>query len=965
MPRPFDRALLTAFIAEAKGYFPAILRHLDAMEQNSQDLASLEEVHRLVHTIKGASAIVGLTALSHVTYLLEESLEEIRSAQFQVTPEFLAAGRHAVGQIEAYLDDLLAGGKNERKILSDVARVLRRLRGLQESGDAAALERLLGPEPGTRSSSSTRRAVESPPPAVPSPLPEDEAAVSPELLEAFRAEALDHAQNYVRLLQQLQREPASREPLREMRQIVHTLKGAASMVGFGGCGKLAHRMEDLFERLSDDPGPLPKETFELLFESGDLLEDIFNAEAGEQAFEEPLQALRTRYEAALGGTPREDRDASSALRPLGDERIIDVEALPGTSTENVASAPGSEPSKSTASVRVPLERLDDLVKLVSELVINRSTFEQHFRSYTKDVGEFSQSVDRLKRLAARLEREYEVVTMRGGRVAVETGTAKGAASPRFQGFDELEMDRYTEFHLLSRELTETTSDLSAMSTGFRDAIRNFDADLTRLGRLTGETQDKMMRVRMVPLSTLATRLNRSVRVTAGPLGKEVDLEISGGDVALDKTVLEELADPFIHLLRNAVHHGIEPPSLRRVLDKPERGHIEIAASYEGTQVVIRVRDDGAGLDPEILRSSAVRCGFVNEEDAPQLTLQELHSLIFLPGFTTAGEISEFSGRGVGMDVVRTRVTQMKGSLSVESTPGLGTTFTIRLPLTLAILRVLLVSSNGETFAMPLSYVSQILRVERTELASLGDAPVLDVEGKVYPVIKLGEVLRLSQPADESARRVPALILNLGDRRVALVVDRLLEAQDAVVKTLGSHLRKAQGITGATLLGDGSVVLILDPREFVSGEAPTLAAEPRSRIRITARQSLTVLIVDDSLSVRQVLTNFVKSAGWIPETARDGLEAIDVLQRMHAPPDVILLDIEMPRMDGYDFMSALREEETYRKVPIIILTSRAGEKHRRKALDLGAAAYFGKPYQDEELLGTIRRLTRKAPEPAAS
>lgn len=961
MQRPFDRALLTAFIAEAKGYFPAILRHLDAIEQNPQETTSLEEVHRLVHTIKGASAIVGLTALSHVTYLLEESLEEIRSAQFRVTPEFLAAGRHAVGQIEAYLDDLLAGGKNERRILSDVARVLRRFRGLQESGDAAALERLLGPEPETqtRSSSSTRRAVPSPP-------PEDEAAVSPELVEAFRAEALDHAQNYARLLQQLQREPASREPLREMRQIVHTLKGAASMVGFGGCGKLAHRMEDLFESLSDDPGPLPKETFDLLFESGDLLEDIFNAEAGEQAFEEPLRVLRTRYEAALGGGPaREDREAGSALRPLGEERIIDVEPLPGTSTENVASARGSEASKTTASVRVPLERLDDLVKLVSELVINRSTFEQHFRSYARDVGEFSQSVDRLKRLAARLEREYEVVTMRGGRVAVETATAKGAASPRFQGFDELEMDRYTEFHLLSRELTETASDLSAMSTGFRDAIRNFDADLTRLGRLTGETQDKMMRVRMVPLSTLATRLNRSVRVTAGPLGKEVDLEISGGDVALDKTVLEELADPFIHLLRNAVHHGIEPPSLRRVLDKPERGHIEIAASYEGTQVVIRVRDDGSGLDPEVLRSSAVRCGFVSEDDAPQLTLQELHSLIFLPGFTTAGEISEFSGRGVGMDVVRTRVTQMKGSLSVESTPGLGTTFTIRLPLTLAILRVLLVSSNGETFAMPLSYVSQILRVERTELASLGDAPVLDVEGKVYPVIKLGEVLRLSQPADESARRVPALILNLGDRRVALVVDRLLEAQDAVVKTLGSHLRKAQGITGATLLGDGSVVLILDPREFVSGEASTVSAEPRSRIRITARQSLTVLIVDDSLSVRQVLTNFVKSAGWIPETARDGLEAIEVLQRMHVPPDVILLDIEMPRMDGYDFMSAVREEEAYRNVPIIILTSRGGEKHRRKALELGAAAYFGKPYQDDELLGTIRRLTRKAPEPAAS
>jgi chemosensory pili system protein ChpA (sensor histidine kinase/response regulator) len=606
---------------------------------------------------------------------------------------------------------------------------------------------------------------------------------------------------------------------------------------------------------------------------------------------------------------------------------------------------------------VPLARLEELVRLVSELVVHRGTFEQHFGDLTREVGELDLSVERLRRLAGRLETEYEVAALSGGRSALRWAAAGGGALPATEAFDPLELDRYTEFHLLSRELTETGADIATLGGELGGTLGDFDGYLGRLARLTSEAQDKLMRLRMVPLASLASRLHRAVRVTAAQQGKAADLTVEGGAVELDKTVLEEMADPLLHLLRNAVDHGIEPPALRRALGKPERGAIAVKAFHEGTQVVIRISDDGAGIEPEVVRRAAVEGGYLSEAEAAAKGPDEVLSLVFLPGFSTAGRVSEVSGRGIGLDVVHSTVARLKGSLALASTPGQGTALTIRLPMTLAILRVLMVEAAGQTFAVPLPAVAQILRLSRQEIEQVGQEPVVRVGGRVVPLLRLAHALRLPEVVGEEPERVPALVLSLGERQVALAVDRLVEAREVVVKPLGSHLRQVTGVTGATLLGDGSVVLIVNPSELAERAADALPeALPRAHHR-PAAAALDLLIVDDSLSVRRVLANLMRSAGWNAIPARDGVEALEILQRAARAPDAILLDLEMPRMDGYELAATLKAQDAFRHIPIVVVTSRAGDKHRARALSLGVDEYLVKPYQDETLLAIVRRLTR--------
>jgi chemosensory pili system protein ChpA (sensor histidine kinase/response regulator) len=467
-----------------------------------------------------------------------------------------------------------------------------------------------------------------------------------------------------------------------------------------------------------------------------------------------------------------------------------------------------------------------------------------------------------------------------------------------------------------------------------------------------------MRVRMVPLTSIGARIQRTVQVAASQEGKIVDVLIEGQSIELDTTVLNQIVDPLLHLLRNSVSHGIEPPMRRRLLGKPERGTIGVNSNYDGTDVVIEISDDGAGLDPAFLRSTAVKKGYLSGAVAEATTDKEAFALIFLPGFSTASEVSEVSGRGVGMDIVKAAVNKLQGTVTVDSTPGKGTSFTIRLPTTLAVKRALMIKSNGERFAIPFGVVTQILRVGRDEIEHMAHDPVVRVEGKVFPVVRLGEALGLKQPADDTMSRLPVLIVTVGSDQFALVVDQILEGREIVIKSLGNHLRRIKGVVGATLMGDGSVVPILNPVDLVhrNGQrsiAPSSVCVPPQPPQ--PRGNLTIMVVDDSPSVRRVMSNLLKSAGWQPIQAKDGLDALDILNNSSQRPSLILLDVEMPRMDGYELLATLKRHETHREIPVVMITSRTGEKHRLKALELGASEYLSKPYHEDELVGTVRRL----------
>lgn len=923
MAAPLDPNMLASVVQAVQAFMPTIRRGIEAFQHDPQQRDALEDAYEAMHRISDAALLLDVEALDHLATCLETAFEDLAAAPMARIPAHGTWLQQALDQLEAYLARLVADDPVEAQAI--VTAVLAQYAQFTNRMTEAA----------------------SPPPAV-APGPD----ISAELLEGFLAEADDYLNTIGRALPELRLRPDQRDLLQTVRRCVHTLKGASGMVGLMEVSHLTHRMEDLLDGLYDGQMPWTPAVHELLVATFDVLDAFFRDQGAQGLLDPSTTALYRSYATLLGDASVDDAAPMAADdTKAGSETPAEPEPTP-LDTESPASRP------LTDLVRVPLTRVDELVRLVSELVISRSVYEQHLGHLSHQMDELRLSMDRLRRVATQVETSFQndsQATAAGVRVELAN------VSPLRPEFDELEFERYNALQLLSRELNETTADFGALEQEFGNSLGDFESYLTRHGRLTSEIQDKLMRLRMVPLATLGTRLHRAVRVTARQQGKEVALHLVGEAVEFDKTVLEEMAEPLLHLLRNAVDHGIEPPEVREDQGKPRGGQIRLHAYAEGTQVILQVSDDGAGLSPQRLRDTAVRRGFLTAEDASQLTVDQAHHLVFLPGLSTARELSEISGRGVGMDIVQATVSRLKGSVELTSTPGQGMRCTMRLPLTLAIMRVLLVTACDATFALPLADIVRVLRLDTAAIEHVGQAAVMRVDDAVVPVMALGDRLHLRPTAAPRSGVVPVVITQSGEQRVALMVDQLLGGREVVVKTLGNHLRRVPGIMGSTLMGDGRIVLILHVSELLRGD--THPSVPRSAPRAEPSPRVVevpeVLIVDDSLSVRRVVANLIRSAGWHPLTAKDGVEALDLIQRAARLPDIILMDIEMPHMDGYELTSTLRAHATYRDIPIVMLTSRAGEKHRQKAFEVGVTEYLVKPYQDEILLTLIRRLAPRA------
>ncbi|HVT18336.1 MAG TPA: Hpt domain-containing protein [Thermoanaerobaculia bacterium] len=877
MPRPVDPEVMAGFLEEARGYLPAIRGGLAAFAP-AGDGTWLVEPRRMVHSIKGTAAMLGLAELAQVAQAAEEHIEELAAGRGPVRPAGLAELLRLVARIEEWL-------------------------GVQEPQGAPAWAAAGAADPGWAEAGSGEADT------APDPLAELSQGAVQEILEGFREEAGEHLAQASRLLRELSGHPADREQLDELRRVLHTLKGAAAVVGFGELSRLCHGLEDRVEAARLLDGELPRETLDELFAACEELEDLVGAAT-----------------AAPAGSREE---APPPPRGRG---------------------PGSQPAQADA------QRHEQLLGLSGELIVNHTSFERRFQRLRRQLLELALSVTRLRQVARRIESEHESAAAAGLAAAatVEAG--------RHHGFDPLELDRYTGLDLLSRSLAETTSDIAAVARELDGTLVGSEADRRHLKQLTRDIQDQVLGLRLVPLAALSSRLHRTVRSIAAQQGKQVDLAITGEAVELDRAVLEGVADPLLHLLRNAVSHGIELPAVRRRLSKPERGRVELQARRDGAQVVLEVRDDGAGLDLRAIAAAGEASGLLNA-GAPAGP-SELQALLFLPGFTTAPEVSEVAGRGVGLDVVKTGVERLRGAVSVESRPGTGTTFTLRLPQSLAVARLLILKTRGEILGIPATAVTQILRLDGEEAARLGSPPALHAAGQSFPVRALGDLLGLpDNPAGEGPSRLSVLLLSAEERRLALAVDELVGTFDAVIVGLGSLLPEVRGISGATVDADGRVVLILNPAELLAALRDAPAASAARHAVPSGR--LEVMIVDDSLSVRQVVSGLMRQVGWSSVAARDGLEAVELLQSGRRLPDALVVDVEMPRMDGYELLATLRREPALRGLPVVFLTSRAGEKHRARALDLGADAYLVKPYDDRQLLATLRRLARQEAPPASS
>ncbi len=623
------------------------------------------------------------------------------------------------------------------------------------------------------------------------------------------------------------------------------------------------------------------------------------------------------------------------------------------------------------TARLPVAALEKMLNEAGEVSLYRGRLEQGQNDLESQLRELATAVTRMREQLRQLDLEAEA--------QVQAAREKQAASDQYgEEFDPLEMDRYTRINELTRALNESVSDLGSLHTLMEGITSATDTLLLQQGRISTSLQRGLMDSLLVPFSRQAQRLARIVRQICQETGKQAQLEFSGVESELDRNVLERLIGPLEHLLRNAIFHGIEVPAARLAAGKPEQGLVEVKLWRDGAQLVVEVSDDGRGLDFEAIRRTAIARGMIRA-DSP-LTADELKMLIFEPGFSTAGQLTQIAGRGVGMDVVLAEIKQLGGNVAVDSVVGRGTRTTIRIPVSLAVTQALLVGVGQELFALPMASIDGIDRLPRSELPRYlaQDGPIVGYGGRAYHALYLGDLVGVALAQEEEERKnLPILLIRAGERQVALVVDAIQGSREIVVKPVGPQVSAISGVSGATILADGRVVVILDmaalllqtqKRRAAAAEAVPAAAAavvpPAPVAEKVADRRPVVMVVDDSITIRRVTERFLSRHGYRVDTAKDGMDALPRLQT--EPPDVLLLDIEMPRIDGFELATYIRGSElpALRKLPIIMITSRSGDKHRARAAQIGVNRYLIKPYQEDELLTTIESVLHERKQSAS-
>jgi len=519
-------------------------------------------------------------------------------------------------------------------------------------------------------------------------------------------------------------------------------------------------------------------------------------------------------------------------------------------------------------------------------------------------------------------------------------------------FDPLELDRFSNMQQLSRALAESVSDLLNLHEMLDDSVRQAESLLTQQSRVSSEMQEGLMQTRMTPFGSAAPRLRRVVRAAATETGKQARLQLrmAGSSDQLDRNVLERITAPLEHMLRNAIAHGIESPRVRRKAGKPEEGNISVTVEAEATEFVIRVEDDGAGVNLKAVRSRAIERGLMDKSD--DIDPQQLLQFIRTSGFSTSTAVTGLAGRGVGMDVVNSEIKQIGGSMEIETEKGEGTRFTIRIPFSLAVMQTIAVNVGERPFQVPLNSVAGVARMTPAEYAALtkSDSPKYEFAGEEYPLLELEPLLDAqSLPLDSD--NVSLLMIRAGDRQAAFRVSGLQGHQEVVIKPVGPQISSIPGILGGTIAADGQVMIILDMGPLIRRglERAEQVFEVEEAPREISRQPL-VMVVDDSITMRKVTSRVLDNHSIEVMTAQDGIDAIEQLR--NRVPDLMLLDIEMPRMDGYELLEHVRADSRLRHVPIVMITSRAGQKHRRKARKAGANGYLTKPYQETELIEQV-------------
>jgi chemosensory pili system protein ChpA (sensor histidine kinase/response regulator) len=790
--------------------------------------------------------------------------------------------------------------------------------------------------------------------------------VDPEILNIFLAEAGDILERCDSLLNSWREDLQEISIVQNLQREIHTFKGGARMTGIGALGNLSHSMETLLERIAGHILPPSLSAIEVLEQGCDRL-NTWAEEAARGVIPEEGEVLKLfdQQVDALTNVPVQRVAVTESTEETGPiTEIADSEAATETETapevlEEIPDVvvPVSEPeisaeAKSEATgpqqIRVDADLLDSLVNSAGEISIFRSRLEQHVGQLRDNLKEFDETVSRLRNQFRKLEIETETQIRSGYQQEAPLGSDE---------FDPLEMDRFSSIQQLSRSLSESVSDLLNLQELLDDSARTSEALLVQQSRVSKELQEGLMRTRMVHFGTIAPRLRRIIRTASSETGKKARLQLrmTGSGDQLDRNVLERIVAPLEHLLRNSIAHGIEEPAMRKKLKKPAEGEISITISSEATEFVMRVEDDGAGLDLKAIHKRAIEMGLVDKKAQP--LPKQLLQLVLHSGFSTARTVTALAGRGVGMDVVNSEIKQIGGSIEIDSVEGKYSRFTIRIPFTLAVMQAIGVMAGEHRYLIPVTSVAGVARMLPADYQNLLEQrkPEYKFAGESYVILELEPLLGepLTPIGDDT---ISILMIKSGEQRAAFRVPELMGHREIVIKPVGPQISSVPGILGGTITGDGQVVIIIDAGPLIRHALLTGArpARPLQKFDIHPQKRL-VLVVDDSITMRKVTTRVLENLKFEVITARDGVDATEQMQER--VPDLLLLDIEMPRMDGYQVAEYVRADARLRHVPIIMITSRAGKKHRDRGEKAGANAYLAKPYKESELISEVNKLLR--------
>ena len=969
--RDFDEELLSIFLEEADELLAGIDEDLNTWSKKQDDTTSLNNLMRHLHTLKGGANMIAASHIGLIAHELESIYERVIRQQIAVTPALIQIIRLVQDNVSDRIQSIREDGidypaPEAIAILQNIqALVSGQAVAAAESANAgvevAEVEATSISEPQLEESATTEQ-------------PATDVAEAEELLEisksseaiedtpverseedelksiveeSFLEESEEILANAEKLLNQWFDQRSDRSLLLQLQRAAHSIKGGARMIDVEEVASIAYELETTFEQFA-------------VYQ--------FNSNAYDGLLQKTLVWLRQAiFQRDYNGFDQ----LHSSLKKIAyvdvtaqlPERLAKTDNMVVSTDFGFVEGDGTEPPQmmgewansgtsdsNNEMIRISADLVEKMIDLSGENSINRSRIEMDLGQLGNTLNEMELAIKRLADQLRRMEGELESQII----------AKHGSENSRYADFDPLEMDQYSSLNQLSKSLAESASDLVDFKSTLADKVRETEGLLLQQSRIQAEIQESLMRTRLVPFDRMLPRLQRIVRQTSTTLNRPAELIVQNTEGELDRNILERLVTPFEHMLRNAIDHGLEDTADRIALNKPEVGSIVLNISRQGTDVIVSFSDDGKGIDAEKIREKALSLDLIKADQV--IDQEEILQFIFHPGFSTAKAVTQISGRGVGLDVVQSEIKSLGGHVSVSSELGKGTVFTIRVPTTVAVSDALMVKVGDQQYAISLAQIDRIVRIAPTTLESYFNSKddYFKIDGANYKLRYLSEFVG-NQPIprlNNVGHSLPVLLIkgNSG-QTIALLVDQLVGSRaQIVVKPIGQQFANVGVVAGATILGDGQVCLILDGQNVARQIQATQRVKQLNDQRDGSRNSNArrlVMIVDDSVTVRKVTSRLLERQGYDIVTAKDGVDAIEQLENVR--PDLMLLDIEMPRMDGFEVTNLVRHHDIHRDLPIIMITSRTGEKHRERAFSLGVTHYMGKPFQEAELLANIQQL----------